>query len=108
MVWLHGTVRTPPVSRAARLHAGFLLRSLQQGDRLDLPHSRPMPAIGPRCHELRVPDGDLTWRVVVRIDSDAIVVGEVFAKKTRTTPHQVIAACRQRFSEYDRLSRHEG
>jgi len=56
LVWLHGEVRTPPFSKAARLEAGLLLRSLQRGENLSLPQSRPMPSIGPRCHELRIID----------------------------------------------------
>jgi hypothetical protein len=51
LVWLEGEIKTPPFGRAARLEAGFLLRRLQLGERLSLPHSRPMPAIGRRCHE---------------------------------------------------------
>ena len=31
-MWLHGEVRTPPLSAAARLEAGVLLRRLQRGD----------------------------------------------------------------------------
>ena len=56
LVWLRGEVKTPPLSAAARLEAGTLLRRLQAGDKLSTPHSRPMPSIGPRCHELRVVD----------------------------------------------------
>jgi phage-related protein len=40
-----------------------------------------------------------------RIDADAIVVLEVFAKKTRTTPKAVIAACQKRMKEYDNASK---
>ncbi len=64
--WLHGEVKTPPFSRAARLEAGFLLRRLQQGESIALPHSRPMPSIGARCHELRVRDRNKTWRLIYR------------------------------------------
>ena len=71
LIWLHGEIKTPPFSQAARLEAGFLLRKLQRGESLSLPHSRPMPAIGPRCHELRVTDKRKTWRVIYRIDADA-------------------------------------
>jgi phage-related protein len=51
------------------------------GEKLTMPHSRPMPTIGRRCHELRVTDEDKTWRIVYRIYDDAIVILEVFAKK---------------------------
>ena len=56
LVWLQVEVKTPPFSAKARIEAGVLLRRLQRGDRVTLPHSRPMPSIGVRCHELRVPD----------------------------------------------------
>jgi hypothetical protein len=56
LVWLRGEVKTPPFSVAARLEAGTLLRRLQGGERLSMPHSRPMPSIGSRCHELRIVD----------------------------------------------------
>jgi phage-related protein len=73
LAWLHGAVKTPPFSRAARLEAGFLLRRLQRGELLSMPQSRPMPSIGARCHELRINDGGAHWRVIYRIDTDAIV-----------------------------------
>ena len=66
-----------------------------------MPQSRQMPGIGARCHELRINDAGSNWRLVYRIDSDAIVILEVFAKKTRTTPKTVIATCRKRLKEYD-------
>lgn len=66
-----------------------------------MPHSRPMSAIGTRCHELRIIDEDVTWRVVYRVDPDAVVILEVFAKKTAKTPRDVIASCRRRIREYD-------
>ena len=66
-----------------------------------MPQSRPMPSIGPRCHELRVNDTDTTWRLTYRVDPDAIVVVEVFAKKTQQTPKDVIQACKKRLKEYD-------
>lgn len=101
LVWLHGEVKTPPFSLEARIEAGVLLRRLQHGESLGLPHSRPMPSIGRRCHELRIPDENQTWRIVYRIDPDAVIIGEVFAKKTQKTPKQVIETCQRRFRQYD-------
>jgi len=101
LAWLHGEIHTPPMSPAARLEAGFLLRRLQRGDHLELPHSRPMPGIGPGCHELRIPDETVTWRIVYRVDSDAVVILDVFAKKTPKTPAAVIRSCRRRLRAYD-------
>ena len=63
-----------------------------------------MPSIGRRCHELRVPDEDATWRIVYRVDTDAIVVAEVFAKKTQAMPKRVIDACKRRLRVYDSVA----
>jgi len=101
LVWLHGEVKTPPLSSAARLETGFLLRQLQQGERLSMPWSRPMPSIGKRCHELRINDDARTWRIVYRIDDDAIVILEVFQKQTQQTPQSVVEACKRRIRLYD-------
>jgi phage-related protein len=84
LVWLEGEIKTPPFSQAARLEAGYLLRRLQRGETLGMPHSRPLPSIGARCHELRINDERTTWRIIYRIDSDAIALLEVFSKKSRT------------------------
>lgn len=86
------------------MEAGLLLRRLQRGESLGLPQSRPMPAIGGRCHELRVLDAAATWRIVYRIDADAIVVAEVFAKKSRATPRSVVDACKRRLRAYDAIA----
>jgi phage-related protein len=101
LVWMHGEVKTPPFSKLARLQAGFLLRLLQRGEKIAMPHSRPMPSIGRRCHELRVSDEKVSWRIVYRIDEDAIVILEVFSKKTGKTPKNIIDICRTRLREYD-------
>jgi phage-related protein len=103
LAWLHGEIQTPPFSKQARIEAGYLLRLLQKGELLSLPHSRPMPSIGARCHELRVNDRGQTWRIVYRIDFDAIVILEVFAKRTGKTPQRVIDICQQRLAKYDNL-----
>ena len=94
-------METPPFSQEARIEAGFLLRCLQQGESLELPHSRPMSSIGSHCHELRIRDADKNWRIIYRIDDDAIVIIELFNKTTQTTPDRVIENCKKRLSKYD-------
>jgi phage-related protein len=101
LVWLFGELKSPPFSAKARIEAGYLLRLLQKGQKLSLPHSRPMPAIGVRCHELRIVDETMNWRIIYRIDSDAIVVLEVFQKQTQETPKYVIDKCKKRIKEYE-------
>lgn len=104
LVWLRGEVKTPPFTTQARIEAGLQLRRLQRGQTLSMPHSRPMPSIGARCHELRVRDEDQNWRIVYRVDADAIIIVEVFAKKTAATPKPIIDACRRRLHAYDKVS----
>jgi phage-related protein len=104
-VWLHGEVKTPPFSSEARIEAGTLLRRLQRGETVPLPHSRPMPGIGQRCHELRIQDRDVTWRVIYRVDVDAVIIAEVFAKKTQATPQNVIDVCKRRLRKFDEAAK---
>jgi len=100
LVWLAGEVKTPPFSAEARLEAGFLLRRLQQGEKLSLPHSRPMPSVGGGCHELRIVDQGVTWRIMYFVDTDAVVILDVFKKKTQATPKNVIEVCKGRLRAY--------
>ena len=106
-MWLYGEVKTPPMSSSARVDAGVLLRRLQRGESLGLPHSRPMPKIGRRCHELRVVDGEVSWRVAYRLDFDAVVMLDVFKKKSQSTPRRIIEACRQRVERYHSVAGEE-
>ena len=101
LAWLRVEVKTPPFSKAARIEAGYLLRQLQRGETLSMPQSRPMPSVGARCHELRIDDERETWRIVYRIDRDAIVLVEVFSKKTARTPRRIVDLCQKRLKEYD-------
>jgi len=101
LVWLHGEVKTPPLTAKARVEVGYLLRLLQRGEVLGMPHSRPMAVIGPRCHELRIQDLNSTWRIIYRADPDAVLIADVFNKKSQTTPDSVIRAARRRLRDYD-------
>lgn len=101
LVWLKSEVKTPRFSTSARLEAGMLLRRLQRGERLGLPHSRPMPGIRPRRHELRIRDESRNRRILYRFDEDPIVVVGVYQKTTRATPGNVIRICQDRLKSYD-------
>ena len=105
LVWLYGAVKSPPFTSDARTEAGLLLRRRQRGEKLSLPHARPMPALGPRCGELRIPDADATWRILYRLDPDAVVILDVFAKKTQATPKGILTTCAGRLKIYDQISR---
>lgn len=101
LVWLRGEVKTPPFSAEGRQEAGMLLQMLQEGERLSMPQAEPLPDVGPRCGSLRIRDALHNWRIMYRIDSDAILVLEVYSKKTRKIPDEVIARCQQRLKQYD-------
>jgi phage-related protein len=101
LVWLHGEIKTPPFSKEARVETGALLRRLQEGESLGLPYSRPMPSIGKRCHELRVRDQNKNWRIIYRLDTDAIMILEIFAKTSKQMPKHVLKNCQRRLQLYD-------
>src|SRR5437899_513129 len=103
LAWLHGEIKTPPFSKEGRKEAGFLLRMLQQGERLGMPHAELLPIVGQRCGSLRVRDGEHNWRIMYRVDADAVLIVEVYAKKTRAIPDEVIDRCRKRLKDYDDL-----
>jgi phage-related protein len=105
LAWLHGEIKTPPFSTNAPIETGVLLRRLQRGEKLGLPQSRPMPTIGPGCHELRIQDAGATWRIIYRLNKDAVIIAEVFAKKTQATPASVIETCRRRLRDYDEIGK---
>lgn len=60
-----------------------------------------MSSIGKNVHEIRVDDGELTWRIVYCIYADAVVILEVFKKKTNKTPKKVIDVCKSRKKLYE-------
>jgi phage-related protein len=101
VVILHGEIKTPPFSVSARIEAGHNLWILQKGELIPMPHSRPMPVIGPRCHELRINDEQKTWRIIYRIDPHAVLIADVFEKRTQRTPPEVIENAARRLRNYD-------
>ncbi len=101
LVWLHGEIKTPPFTPEGRQEAGMLLRLLQEGERLGMPQAEALPDVGSRCGALRVRDAEHNWRIMYRIDPDAILILEVYSKKTRKIPDEVMQRCRQRLKQYD-------
>jgi phage-related protein len=86
LVWLHGEIKTPP---------------FQQGQQLSMPQAEHLPNVGARCGALRVRDAGHNWRIVYRADADAVLVLEVYSKKTRKIPDEVIKRCQDRLKRYD-------
>jgi phage-related protein len=105
VAWLHGEIKTPPFTPKGRKEAGDLLRLLQEGVNLSMPQAEPLPLVGPRCGALRVRDAGHNWRIMYRVDPDAVLILEVYAKKTRRVPREVIKQCQQRLKAYDEIAR---
>ena len=101
LAWLHGEIKTPPFTEEGRKEAGYLLRLLQQGEKLGMPQAEPLPIVGPRCGALRVRDGGHNWRIMYRVDARRVLILDVYAKKTKTIPDKVIAQCKGRLKDYD-------
>jgi phage-related protein len=101
LVWLHGEVKTPPFTAEGRQEAGMLLRLLQEGEKLGMPQAEPLPDIGSRCGALRIRDAGHNWRIVYRIEADAVLVLDVYPKKTWKIPDEVIRRCKHRLKRYD-------
>jgi phage-related protein len=101
LVWLHGEVKSPPFTKEGRQEAGTMLRRLQEGEVLQMPQAEPLSNVGSRCGALRLRDAEHNWRIMYRIDSDAVLILEVYAKKTRKIPDEVIKRCQQRLKRYD-------
>ncbi|HET9327277.1 MAG TPA: type II toxin-antitoxin system RelE/ParE family toxin, partial [Candidatus Eisenbacteria bacterium] len=59
-----------------------------------------MSTIGSGCHELRIIDESVTWRIVCAVEADAIVVLDVFAKKTNKTPKEILSTCKRRLKAF--------
>ncbi|MGA2065487.1 MAG: type II toxin-antitoxin system RelE/ParE family toxin [Thermoguttaceae bacterium] len=105
LVWLHGEVKTPPFTVGGRQEAGMLLRFLQEGERLGMPQAEALPDVGPHCGALRVRDAGHNWRIIYRIDTDAVLILEVYPKKTRKIPDDVIERCKNRLKQYDTVAK---
>jgi len=86
---------------AARIETGYLIRLIQSGIMLSMPHSRPMPSVGKRVHELRINDEKVTWRFFYRIDTDCIVMIHWEEKKSEKTTKATIELCKARLASYD-------
>jgi phage-related protein len=101
LAWLAGEIKTPPFTREGRKEAGDLLRLLQEGEQPRMPQAEPVSVVGPRCGAIRVRDAGHNWRIMYRVDADAVLILDVYAKMTRKIPQEVIERCQRRLKAYD-------
>ncbi len=80
----------------------MLLRLLQEGELLGMPFSRPLPSVGPRCHELRIRDAGHEWRIVYRIDPRCIFIAGTFAKTGKAMQQREFGKAKQALKEFFR------
>ncbi|MBF0366607.1 MAG: type II toxin-antitoxin system RelE/ParE family toxin [Oligoflexia bacterium] len=78
----------------------YLLKLLEEGIKLTMPHVRYLGNYGPRLFELRVKDKQGQFRVIYFTKSgDAIYLLHAFRKKTQETPQKEIATAIKRLQE---------
>ncbi len=105
VVFLRGEIKSPPFTAEGRHGAGSLLRWLQEGLVVGMPFALPLPSVGPRCLELRIRDARHLWRIVCRIDADAIVVANIFAKTGKPMQQREFVKAAQALKDYDAKKR---
>ena len=66
-----------------------------------MPQAEPLPVVGLRCGALRVRDAEHNWRIMYRIDADAVLILEVYSKETRKIPDEILERCQRRLQLYD-------
>ena len=57
-----------------------------------------------KCSGCLIADRTQTWRIMYFVAADAVVILDVFSKKTETTPKTVVNTCRQRLASYRRVA----
>lgn len=83
-----------------RIKIGFHLYSLQVGENLHMPVSRPMSSVESGVFELRAKSEDEIYRVFYILKlSDGIYVLHAFKKKTEKTPIDEIRLAKKRLKE---------
>lgn len=74
--------------------------TLQMGEQLGMPHSRPMSSVAAGVSEVRVRGEDGTYRAFYyTAHADGIIVFHAFVKKTQQTPDSEIDLGRKRLKE---------
>jgi phage-related protein len=73
---------------------------LEEGHKLAMPLSRPMPSIGPGVHELRLRDRSGVYRVIyVLVRASDIYLVHAFKKTSQKTAKRDIDLARSRIKE---------
>jgi phage-related protein len=101
------TIRSFPVQVTRSI--GKAIWELQQGKRLGMPVSRPMPSVAPGVEELRVRDASVAYRVFYSVRSSwGVLVFHAFMKRSQKTPLAEIKLGRKRLTGllYEKAQEH--
>jgi phage-related protein len=83
-----------------RREIGKAIFELQNGIKLAMPLSRPMPDVGSNVHELRVKDRSGAYRVFyITVSSEGVYVFHAFKKTTQATPKRELQIGQKRLRE---------
>jgi phage-related protein len=87
-------------SKAVRMELGKAIFTLQRGEALSMPLSRPMATVALGVYELRMKDRSGIYRVFYYTKKqDKILIFHAFTKKTQETSKQDIELGRKRLRE---------
>ncbi|MGH9783750.1 MAG: type II toxin-antitoxin system RelE/ParE family toxin [Terriglobia bacterium] len=86
--------------KEVRSRLGRRLFQLQLGEKLGMPHSRPMPSVAAGVSEIRVQGEDGAYRAFYfTLAPEGILVFHAFVKRTRQTPASEIGLAKKRLKE---------
>jgi phage-related protein len=92
------TIRLYP--KVVRQAIGEAILDLQNGKRIGMPLSRPMPSVAPGVHELRVRDAAGIYRAFYMVKSmHGVLIFHAFEKRTQQTPRSEIDLGARRLKE---------
>lgn len=86
--------------REVRIRLGRALFRLQLGEKVGMPHSRPMPVVAPGVSELRVRGEDGIFRTFYYAAGEhGVLVIHAFVKETQRTPAAEVETGKRRLKE---------
>lgn len=102
LVWLEGEVKSPPLllRRDGKRLACSCGCFRKGSDSVCLMRSL-CRALDRGAAPYEFADAQHNWRIVYRVDQDAVLVLEVYAKMTRKIPDEVLERCKRRLRQYD-------
>jgi hypothetical protein len=102
LAWPSREISPPPLSPRGRVELSILFRRMQKGEPLPAPPTSSVLDIDMRCREIRLQDGEATWRFVLCKDPDAIVLLDVLGDDSPFLSKREIERSRRRLQVFRR------